>query len=136
MSELRNYTVQNVHINCPFDLAWDYLNEPLNQKEWGIHFYKDIKKVGNDYIASIPFGDIPFKIETSKNTGSIDLHFGGGEAVPSRLIKSSEHSCLYVFILFQPEPMPTIAWEKQGIPNMVEELELLKAILEQKALEL
>lgn len=130
MSKLRNYTVQHVHINCPFDLAWDYLKEPMNQKEWGIHFYKDVKKVGNEYIATIPFGEVTFKLEANEITGSIDLHFGDGEAVPSRLIKSSERSCLYVFILFQPKAMPDAAWEQQGIPNMVEELQLLKSILE------
>jgi len=30
--------------------------------------------------------------------------------------------------------MPDQLWENQGVPNMVEELELLKSILEQKAI--
>lgn len=132
MSKLRNYTVQTVHIQCPFDVAWDYLKEPMNQKEWGIHFYKDIKKVGGQYLATLPFGEVPLELKANETSHCIDIYFGGGEPVPSRLIKSGDNSCLYVFILFQPTNMPDVAWEGQGIPNTIEELETLKKILEEK----
>ncbi|MGB0523124.1 MAG: hypothetical protein ACPGJS_09195 [Flammeovirgaceae bacterium] len=134
MSSLRNYTVQTVHIQCPFDTAWDYLNDPINQKEWAIHFYKDIQKVGNQYIATTPFGEVPLELEANETTHCIDLSFGGGTPVPSRLIESGENSCLYVFVLFQPAGMPDAVWATQGIPNTIEELKILKKILEEKVM--
>ena len=134
MSKLRNYTVQSVHIECPYALAWEYLLEPMNQKEWGVHFYKDIRKVDGQYIASLPFGDVPMQLHSNADTGCIDLVFGGGEPVTSRLIKSSEASCVYVFVLFQPDNMPDVVWQQRGVPNMVAELQMLKQILEQKHL--
>jgi hypothetical protein len=34
--------------------------------------------------------------------------------------------------LFQPEGMPDVAWEKEVIPGLAEELKELKSILENK----
>ena len=133
MHDSRNYTVENVFINCSFDLAWDFLIDPINQKEWAIHFYKGVQKVGDQYIASLPFGDVPLRIGNDKETGSIDLFLGDGGPVHSKLIKGSDNSCLYIFILFQPQQMPDIAWEQEGVSNLKKELQLLKTILEKKA---
>lgn len=133
MQALRNYTVQHVHIQCSYEMAWAYLNEPMNQKEWGVHFYEDIRKEGDTYIAKLPFGELPMTLSSHVKTGSISLRFGEGETIPSWLIKSSGDSCLYVFTLFQPAGMPDLVWKQQGIPNMEEELQVLKNILENKA---
>ena len=64
------------------------------------------------FIAVTPFGEMPLEFRTEKRTGTIDIILGGGEPIPTRLIKN-ENGCEYMFTLFQPKEMPDIAWEKE-----------------------
>lgn len=128
---MRKVTTQAISINAEYDLAFDYISNPLTQKEWAINFMKDVKKTDGGFIAVTPFGEMPLKFRTDKQTGIIDIILGGGEPIPTRLIKNG-NGCEYMFTLFQPNGMPDIAWEQEGIPGMAEELKELKSILENK----
>ena len=132
-SILRNESVQHIHIGCDFDTAWAYLTDPLNQAEWGIHFFREIMQEDNQYMAVLPFGKLPMRLVADRESGCIDLFLGDGQPTHMRLVKSSETSCLFVFILFQPTGMPDEVWQSEGIPNLTEELALLKHILEAMA---
>ena len=128
---MRKVTTQTISINAEYDLAFDYLSNPLTQKEWAINFMKDVKKTDEGFIAVTPFGEMPLKLRTDKQTGILDINLGGGKPIPTRLIKNG-NGCEYMFTLFQPNGMPDIAWEQEGIPAMAEELKALKSILENK----
>lgn len=128
---MRKVTTQTISINAEYDLAFDYISNPLAQKEWAINFMKDVKKTDDGFIAVTSFGEMSLKFRTDKQTGIIDIILGGGEPIPTRLIKNGS-GCEYMFTLFQPKGMPDIAWEQEGIPGMAEELKELKSILENK----
>ncbi len=128
---MRKVTTQTISINAEYDKAFNYISNPLTQKEWAINFMKDVKKTENGFIAVTPFGEMPLKFRTDKQTGTIDIILGGGKPIPTRLIKN-ESGCEYIFTLFQSKGMPDIAWKKEGILGLVEELKELKSILENK----
>ncbi len=126
---MRNITTQSISINANYDKVFTYLIDPLNQTEWAINFIKEVKIEDGTYYATTPFGTIPFSIDSDYRTGTIDLIFGDGEPVPTRLIKNDD-GCEYLFSLKQPVDMPDIAWEQEGIPGLVEELNQLKSLME------
>ena len=128
---MRNVTTQTISINAHYDMAFDYISNPLTQKEWAINFMKDVEKTEAGFMATTPFGKIPLAFESDKATGVIDIILGGGEPIRTRLIKNKE-ACEYLFTLFQPENMPDAAWENEGISGLAEELTTLKSILEKK----
>ena len=126
---MRKVTTQTISINAEYDRVFDYISNPLTQKEWAINFMKDVKETDNGFIAVTPFGEMPLELLADKQTGIIDIILGGGEPIPTRLIKN-ENGCEYLFTIFQPNGMPEIAFEKEGIPGLAEELKELKSILE------
>lgn len=128
---MRKVTTQTVSINAEYDIAFDYISNPLTQKEWAINYMKDVKKTDDGFIAVTPFGEMLLNFRTDKQTGVIDIILAGGEPIPTRLIKN-DNGCEYMFTLFQPKGMSDIAWEQEGIPGMALELKELKSILENK----
>lgn len=50
---------------------------------------------------------------------------------PTRLIRNEE-GCEYIFTLFKPKDMPNQVWKNQGVVGLIEELQTLKSILENK----
>ena len=128
---MRKVTTQTVSINAKYDEAFNYISNPLTQKEWAINFMKDVKETDHGFIAVTPFGEMSIELRTDKKTGIIDIILGGGEPIRTRLIKN-ENKCEYLFTLFQPNEMPDNAWEKDAIPGLAEELKVLKSILETK----
>ncbi|KAA1245048.1 hypothetical protein [Aquimarina sp. RZ0] len=128
---MRKSTTQTISISVQYDMVFEYISNPLTQKEWAINFIKDVKKVDNSFIAITPFGEIPLAFKSDKEMGIIDIILGGGEPIPTRLIKNNG-GCEYVFTLFQPKEMPDSVWENEGIPGLIEELKALKSILERK----
>lgn len=126
---LRNVTTQTISINADYNKAFDYISNPINQKEWAINFIKDIKETDKGFMAKTPFGETPLAFHTDKQTGVIDIVLGEGEPIRTRLIKNQQ-GCEYLFTLFQPQEMPDIAWDNEGVPGLIEELETLKIILE------
>ncbi|RMG28211.1 MAG: hypothetical protein D6730_05860 [Bacteroidetes bacterium] len=127
--KLRNVSTQTVSIHADYDQAFDYLSNPMNQKEWAINFIRDVRQTDEGFIAVTPFGEAPLAFFCDKQTGVIDILIGGGEPIPTRLIKN-QTGCEYVFTLFQPQGMPEPAWEHEAIPGLIEELQTLKSILE------
>ncbi len=126
---MRNATTQTISINAPYDKAFDYLANPLTQKEWAINFMKDVRKTDNGFIAVTPFGEMELELDTDKQTGIINIILNRGEPIATRLIKNEE-GCEFLFTLFQPNEMPDAAWKKETVLGLMEELEQLKSILE------
>ena len=128
-TQLREATVQTISIHADYDKAFEYITNPLNQKEWAVNFIKDVVFEDGKYIATTSFGKAGLECHCDKKNGVIDWIMGGGEPIKTRLIKNLK-GCEYSFVLFQPDGMPDIVWEKEGIPGLIEELETLKSILE------
>jgi len=126
---MREVTTQTVSINVEYDKAFDYISNPLTQKEWAINFLIDVKETVNGFIAITRFGEMPLEFQANKQTGVIDMILGGGEPISTRLIRN-KNGCEYIFTLFQPTGMPDMAWEKEGVPGLAEELLKLKSILD------
>lgn len=127
---LRTVVTLSVTINCAYDKAFNYLSIPLNQKEWAIHFFQDIEEVNGKYIATLPFGKLPMEIKSDYETGILDIYLGDGNPTRTRLIKIEDHLCVYNFTLAQPKDMPDEMWNNVALPNMKDELNILKSILE------
>jgi len=129
---IRNVVTFSIVFNCQYDKAFDYLIDPINQKEWAIHFVKEVEQVEDQTIVTLLFGKMPIKILSDKVSGVIDIYMGDGKPTRTRLISIEDNLCIYNFTLAQPKNMPDTLWDKQGIPNMEEELAILKSILESK----
>jgi len=122
----------SVTINCNYNTAFDYLSVPTNQKEWGIHFFQDIEKIGDQYIATVPFGKLPMVIKSNRETGILDIYLNDGNPIRTRLIQIEENISVYNFTLVQPKNMSKEEWDTIALPNMKDELNILKSILENK----
>ncbi|MEL6538857.1 MAG: hypothetical protein AAFQ98_25805 [Bacteroidota bacterium] len=129
---LQHAVTLSITIACPYSVAFEYLSAPLNQKEWAVHFFQDIREVEGQYLATLPFGELPLRLEAQEGTGVLDIYLGEGAPTRTRLIAVGADQCLYNFTLVQPPNMPDSVWQKEGIPNMEDELQRLKAILENK----
>lgn len=129
---LRTVVTVSVTINCTYDNAFEYLSIPINQKEWAIHFFQDIEEIDGAYIATLPFGKLPIDIKSDYKTGVLDIYLGDNNPIPTRLIQIEEDISVYNFTLTQPKNMPDEVWNNVALPNMREELDTLKSILESK----
>ena len=128
---MRKVTTQTISIHAEYEKAFNYISNPLKQKEWAVNFMKDVKKTEDGFMAVTPFGEMPLELRSDRQTGIIDIILGGGEPIPTRLINNG-NGCEYMFTLFQPQGMPDIVWEKEGVSGLMEELKELKSILENK----
>jgi len=126
---MRNVVIQTVNLRVNYEQAFMYIANPMHQKEWAVHFIKEVKKEGTGYLATTIFGETILHIEADERMGTIDISMGKGPATCTRLIRNEE-GCTYIFALLQPKNMPDEIWEKEGISNLIEELQLLKSILE------
>lgn len=131
---MKTVTTQSISIKADFEKAFNYISNPLNQREWAINFIKDVKKRGNSFIAVTPFGETPLRIRSDMNSGLIDILMGENPSpTHTRLIKNEE-GCEYIFTLLKPNEMPEQIWLNQGVPGLIEELQTLKSILENESL--
>jgi len=126
---MRKVSTQTISISAAYEPAFEYLSNPLKQKEWAVNFMKDVTETAGGFRALTPFGEMPLEFRCDREYGVINIILGGGEAIPTRLIKNEE-GCVYQFTLFQPIEMPDHVWEEQGIKGLQEELVVLKSILE------
>lgn len=129
---LRSIATLSVTINCSFDTAFKYLKTPINQKEWAIHFFQDIEEIDGKTIATLPFGKLPMEIKSDYETGVLDIYLGNGKPTRTRIIEIEENLCIYNFTLAQPKGMPDEVWKNKALPDMRDELNTLKLILENK----
>jgi len=129
---LRNIVTLSVTMNCSYDVAFNYLSVPMNQKEWAIHFFQDIEEIDGKTIATLPFGKLPLEIKSDYETGILDIYLGEGRPTRTRLINIEEGLNVYNFTLAQPKGMPDEVWLNKALPDMKEELDSLKSILENK----
>lgn len=129
---LRSIVTLSVTMNCSYDIAIDYLSKPMNQKEWGTHFYQDIEEIDGKFLATLPFGKMPLEIKSDFETGIIDIYLGDGKPIRTRLIEIEDNLCIYNFTLAQPQGMPDEVWKEKALPDMEDELNNLKSILENK----
>lgn len=127
---MNSISTQTVGIKRDYKSAFEYISNPLNQKEWAINFIKEIRATEDGFVAKTAFGETAIQFNSSIDTGIIDIIMGEGEKpIPTRLIKNGD-CCEYIFTLSKPAAMPEKIWLTQGIPGLVEELETLKSILE------
>ncbi len=129
---LRNIVTLSVTINCSYDTAFEYLSKPINQKEWAIHFFQDIEEIDGKIIATLPFGKLPMEIKSDYETGILDIYLGDGKPIRTRLINIEDNINIYNFTLAQPQGMPDEVWKNKALPDMEDELNNLKSILENK----
>ena len=122
----------SVTINCSYETAFEYLAAPLNQKDWAIHFFQNIEEIEGEIIATLPFGKLPLEMKSDVETGVLDIHLGDGQPTRTRLIHIADNLNMYNFTLAQPKGMPDAVWENEALPNMQDELNILKSILEKK----
>lgn len=129
MDKLKNTTTQYVSINASYDKVFEYLTNPLLHKEWATNFITDILVEDNEHFAITPMGKVKFVVKGDRATGNIDLFFGDASfPIPTRLLRNG-NGVTYLFTLFQADGMPDVAWES-GIAGLIEELQILKTILE------
>lgn len=129
---VRNIVTLSVTLNCSYDVAFNYLSIPINQKEWAIHFFLDIEEIDGKTIATLPFGKLPMEIKSDQETGILDIYLGEGKPIRTRLINIEEGLNIYNFTLAQPKGMPDEVWNNTAVPDMQDELNTLKSILENK----
>lgn len=129
---LRNIVTLSVTINCSYDKAFEYLSIPINQKEWAIHFFQDIEEIDGKTIATLPFGKLPMELKSDYKTGILDIYLGEGKPTRTRLINIDDNLNVYNFILAQPKGMPDEVWKNKALPDMQDELNTLKRIVENK----
>ncbi|MCI4671823.1 MAG: hypothetical protein MRZ79_27015 [Bacteroidia bacterium] len=129
---MNNISTQSISIKRDYESAFNYISDPLNQKEWAINFIQEIRSTEEGLFALTPFGETPIRMKSDIDTGLIDILMGDGKnPTPTRLIKNGE-GCEYIFSLRKPVNMPEQIWQAEGIPGLIEELETLKSILENK----
>jgi len=128
---LKNVVTLSITLQCSYQKAIDYLSNPMNQKEWAIHFYQEIEEIDGRFIATLSFGKVPLEIKSDFKTGVVDIYLGG-KPICTRLIEIEENLCVYNFTLAQPEGMPNEVWENKALADMKDEMNNLKVILGQK----
>ncbi|WNJ17752.1 hypothetical protein [Pontibacter sp. G13] len=116
-------------VKATYESAFEYLADPMNQPKWAIHFVQRVEQTADGYLATLPFGQLPIQIHADPQTGVLDIQFGEGSASPVRLVSISPGECLFSFTLVKPTDMPDPVWEQQAVPNLEEELEMLKTQL-------
>ncbi len=129
---LRNIVTLSVTINCSYNTAFEYLSKPINQKEWAVHFFQNIEEINGKTIATLPFGKLPMEIKSDYETGVLDIYLGDGKPARTRLINVEDNLNIYNFTLAQPQGMSDEVWKNKALPDMEEELNNLKSILENK----
>jgi len=126
----RNVETLSILFTGKYETTFDYLAHPLHQKEWATQFVLEVEEVGGEYIATLPFGKMPLRINANKELGTLDIQMGDGKPTRTRLIEIEPGVCMYNFTLAQPPQMPDAVWFNEGLPNMKAELDQLKNILE------
>jgi hypothetical protein len=125
-----NISVQVINLNCSYEKAFDNLKDPLFQKEWGVRFFKDIVEEDGAYIADTRFGKMTMRVDADEATGYIHTYMNGIRTNPSLLVRNGEDSCVYLFALLKPAAAPAEMFLQQGVPNLKQDLQNLKNILE------
>lgn len=127
-----NIVTLSITTTCSYETAFNYLSKPINQKEWATHFYQDIEEIDGKFIATLPFGKMSLEIKSDSKTGTIDIYLGDGRPTCTRLIETNKNNCIYNFTLAKPKDMPDEVWKDKALPDMKDELNTLKSILENK----
>lgn len=129
--QTRSSVTLAVTLQVPYDDAVAYLREPRNLGEWSVNFIRCQREEGGRILVDTPLGEVPVTIAEDASTGVLDIHLGAGEPIPTRLVRNDE-GCEYTFTLHQPPAMPDQIWESQGIPELQEELDVLRRVLESR----
>lgn len=129
---LRSVETLSVTIDCSYKTAFEYLSTPINQKDWAIHFFQNIEEIDGKVIATLPFGKLPMEIKSDAETGVLDIYLGNSKPIRTRLIHIEGNMNVYNFTLAQPNGMPDAVWKTEALPNMQDELNILKSILDRK----
>lgn len=132
MASLKHST-HSITIETPFDVAWDYISNPLNQPDWAINFVKDARIDGEKLIITTVMGEDTVDWQANREQGTIDMIGSDGNITPTRLIEIGD-SLRYIFTFSMPVQVPEQVFA-EGQAGMDEELGTLKKIVEALVIE-
>jgi hypothetical protein len=120
-------------MNCPPKQVYAFVTDPQNLPRWASGLSKSqIRKVGEDWIADSPMGDVKVAFASANNWGIADhaVTLPDGKTVnnPLRINPNGEGSEV-VFTLFQLPGMSEPDY-KADAATVAADLERLKSILE------
>lgn len=127
MASLKHST-HSVTIEAPFNIAWDYISNPLNQPNWAVNFVKGARLEGEKLIMTTVMGEDTVDWQANREQGIIDSIGSDGTVTPTRLIEIGD-SLLYIFTFSMPVEVPGQVFA-EGQAGMDEELAMLKKIVE------
>src|SRR5687767_6712946 len=116
---MRDFEVQTIEIEAPFDAAFKYISDPRTLPEW-THAFRSVSNGRATMVTPRGSVEVGLRVEGSRAAGTIDwfMTFPDGSVARafSRLIDLGDR-CLYSFVLMAP-PVP---------------LEQLEGVLEEQA---
>ncbi len=119
-------------IGVPPKTVYEFVANPENLPQWAAGLSKGIKKVGHDWVADSPMGQVKVKFVPSNEFGVLDhdVTLPSGETVtnPMRVLKNGEGSEV-MFTLFKDEKTDdkTFAHDAELVAK---DLRSLKQVLE------
>lgn len=132
MASLKHST-HSITIEAPFDVAWNYISNPLNQPNWAINFVKDTRMEDEKLIMTTVMGEDTVDWQANREQGTIDMVGSDGTVTPTRLIEIGD-SLHYIFTFSMPVHVPEQVFA-EGQAGMDEELSTLKQIVEALVME-
>jgi hypothetical protein len=104
---MRDFDVQTVEIDAPFDAAFRYIADPGTLPEW-THAFRSVARGRASLVTPKGAVDVGLEVATSREAGTVDwtMTFPDGSVgrAFSRLIEHAGR-CLYSFVLLAP-PVP------------------------------
>ena len=131
---MNSFRVEAILINAQFDKAFGYIAAPENLPQW-THAFKSVQN--GKAVLTTPAGAVAvgLSVHSSRVEGTIDWRMrfpDGNEANAfSRLVRQSEDTCIYSFVLLAP-PVPLEQLEgalAQQADILRRELQKLRQIL-------
>lgn len=129
------FRVEAIQIKSGFDKAFEYIAAPENLPEW-THAFKSVEN--GKAIMATPAGrvEVSLRVNSCRAEGTIDWRIKFPDAnegsAYSRLVRASEETCVYSFVLLAP-PVPLQQLEgtlNQQAEILREELKRLRQILD------
>lgn len=102
-------------LSKPKSVVFDFLSDFDNLPKWATQFVKNITIVDGKKKALTPFGEVFVRIESDRNSGTIDFYAGPTETAMNaafmRVVPFSNDSCGVTFTFFKYPQTPDDIWE-------------------------
>ena len=97
------------------DVVFDFLSNFDNMPKWATQFVQKVMISDGKRKALTPFGEVFVRIDSNKNSGTIDFYAGPTEdsmnAAFMRVVSFSNNSCGVTFTFFKYPETPDQMWE-------------------------